>query len=60
MLVINKVNFKTKMVNETMILHNDSEINLTDNITTANTYTPNARAPFYKQKFSRSKRRLKL
>ena len=49
MLVINKVNFKTKMVNETMILYNDDEINLTDNITTANTYTPNARAPFNKQ-----------
>ena len=49
MLIINKVNFKTNMVNETMILHNDNEINLTDNITTANTYTPNARAPFNKQ-----------
>ena len=37
MLIINKVNFKTNMVNETMMLHNDNEINLTDNITTANT-----------------------
>ena len=55
MLIINKVNFTTKMVNKTMMLHNDNEINLTDNITTANTYIPNARAPFYKQKFSRSK-----
>ena len=44
-LIVDKINFKTKLLKETMILHNGKEISLTDNMTIENTYTANARAP---------------